>query len=170
MSAGTSTASFKDWAWYLVGVIGMPLLLAPLGLSAKQVLAVAGFGIVLFGAIFFWQYRLAFACFGISLLLSTGLLDVPHLIEFAGLDIILFLIAMMTIIGFMEERLFFEYVIEQLLTWIGPHPRRILVVMMIMASISAALVDEVTSILFMTVALLNLLGKSSRSIRSRSSS
>lgn len=160
--SGTSepATSWKDWAWYALGVIGTPWLLSMLGLSFQQTLAVGGFAIVLFGAIFFWQYRLAFACFGIALLLSAGLLDIPHLVAFAGLDIILFLIAMMTIIGFMEERQFFEYVIEKLLALVGPHPKRILVVMMIMASLSAALVDEVTSILFMTAALLNLLAGS----------
>lgn len=156
----TPSTSWRDWGWYALGVIGTPWLLSLLGLSVPQTLSVAGFAIVLFGAIFFWQYRLAFACFGISLLLSKGLLDIPHLIEFAGLDIILFLIAMMTIIGFMEERQFFEYVIEKLLELVGPHPKRILVVLMIMACVSAALVDEVTSILFMTAALLNLLGRS----------
>lgn len=147
------------WGWYGLGVVGMPLLLAQLGLSVQQTLAVAGFCIVLFGAIFFWERRLAFATFGAALLLSTGLLDIPHLIEFAGLDIILFLIAMMTIIGFMEENLFFEYVIEKLLHVVGPHPKRIMVVLMVMACVSAALVDEVTSILFMVAAMLNLLGR-----------
>ncbi len=160
--AGEPSRSMKAWGWYALGVIGTPWLLSLLGLSVQQTLAVAGFSVVLFGAIFFWEYRLAFACFGISLLLSCGLLDVPHLVEFAGLDIILFLVAMMTIIGFMEERQFFEYVIEKLLAWVGPHPKRILVVMMIVATISAALVDEVTSILFMTAALLNLLGRSKK--------
>jgi Na+/H+ antiporter NhaD/arsenite permease-like protein len=161
MSSESAPApSLRDWGWYALGVIGTPGLLSLLGLTVQQTLAVAGFAIVLFGAIFFWQYRLAFACFGISLLLSAGLLDIPHLVEFAGLDIILFLIAMMTIIGFMEERQFFEYMIEKLLEWVGPHPKKILVVMMIVATLAAALVDEVTSILFMTAALLNLLGGS----------
>ncbi|MEK7757374.1 MAG: SLC13 family permease, partial [Planctomycetota bacterium] len=160
MSAEPSTARLRDWGWYALGVIGTPLLLAPLGLSFQQILAVGGFCVVLFGAIFFWQRRLAFSCLGLALLLACGLLDIPHLIEFAGLDIILFLVAMMTIIGFLEERSFFEYVIERMLLVVGPHPKRIMVVMMIIACISAALVDEVTSILFITAAMLNLLGKS----------
>ena len=157
MSAGIRS---KDWIWYTVSVLLTPLVISLIGLTERQTLAVAGFSVILFGAIFFWRYRLAFSCFGITFLLALNLLDVPHLVEFAGLDIILFLIAMMTIIGFMEERFFFEFVIEKLLLVVGPHPRRIMVVMMVMASISAALVDEVTSILFMMAALLNLLGRS----------
>jgi Na+/H+ antiporter NhaD/arsenite permease-like protein len=156
---GDLVFSKRDWLWYALCVLVTPLLLERLGLSTQQTLAVGGFCIVLFGAIFFWKYRLAFSCLGIAFLLAAGLLDVPHLVEFAGLDIILFLVAMMTVIGFLEERHFFEFVIDRLLLVVGPHPRRIMVVMMVMAAISAALVDEVTSILFMVAAVLNLLGR-----------
>src|SRR3989338_8574949 len=149
----------RDWIWYVLGVVLTPLVFARIGLSPQQTLALGGFCVVLYGAIFFWQYRLAFACIGISLLLVTGLLDVPHLIEFAGLDIILFLIAMMTVIGFLEEKHFFEVVIDRLLLLVGPHPKRIMIVMMTLAAISAALVDEVTSILFIVAAMINLLGR-----------
>lgn len=159
MSGSSGGSSWKDWAWYALGVIATPLLLSRIGLTTHQTLAVAGFCVILYGAIFFWKYRVAFSCFGLSLLLTTNLLDVPHLIEFAGLDIILFLIAMMAIVGFLEEAKFFEFIIERLLTVVGPHPRRIMVVMMILAALSAALVDEVTSILFISAAMLNLLGR-----------
>jgi Na+/H+ antiporter NhaD/arsenite permease-like protein len=145
------------WLWYLSGVTLTPVTLAPLGFTSAQLLAVGGFCVVLYGAILFWRQRLAFACFGIAALLASGLLDVPHFIEFAGLDIIVFLVAMMTIIGFLEERHFFEFVIDRLLRIVGPHPRRIMIVMMVMAAVSAALVDEVTSVLFMVAAMLNLL-------------
>jgi len=160
MAAGSSSTDSRTWLWYGLGVLLTPLAASLLGLTLRQTLAVGGFCIVLFGAILFWRYRLAFSSFGIAFLMAANLLDVPHLIEFAGLDIILFLIAMMTIIGFMEERFFFEYLIEQLLRVVGPHPQRIMVVMMVMAAVSAALVDEVTSILFMVAAMLNLLGRS----------
>ena len=152
-------SSKRDWLWYAFGVIATPLLLSRLGMTTQQTLAVAGFCVVLYGAIFFWKFRVAFACFGLALLLITNLVDIPHVIEFAGLDIILFLIAMMAIVGFLEESKFFEYVIERLLTVVGPHPRRIMVVMMVLAAVSAALVDEVTSILFISAAMLNLLGR-----------
>ncbi len=153
------SSSKRDWLWYALGVVVTPLLAAQLGMTQQQMLAVAGFCVILYGAIFFWKYRLAFACFGLAMLLITNLVDIPHVIEFAGLDIILFLIAMMAIIGFLEESKFFEYVIERLLTIVGPHPKRIMVVMMILAAVSAALVDEVTSILFISAAMLNLLGR-----------
>ena len=156
---GDLVSAKRDWLWYIAGILLTPLLLARLGLTATQTLAVGGFCVVLYGAIFFWRQRLAFACFGIAGLLAAGLLDVPHFVEFAGLDIIAFLLAMMMVIGFMEEKLFFEHLIERLLKLVGPHPQRIMVAMMVMAAVSAALVDEVTSILFITAAMLNLLGR-----------
>lgn len=150
----------RDWLWYALGVLLTPLVVARLGLTPPQTLAVAGFCLMLYGAIFFWKFRLAFASCGIALLLSLNLLDIPHLVEFAGLDIIFFLIAMMTVIGFLEEKHFFEHLIDAMLLRVGPHPKRILVLMMIFACVAAALVDEVTSILFMVAAMLNLLGRS----------
>jgi Na+/H+ antiporter NhaD/arsenite permease-like protein len=42
---------------------------------------------------------------------------------------------------------------------VGPRPKALLLVLMIMATISAALVDEVTSILFMTGTMLHLTSK-----------
>ncbi len=150
----------RSWLWYGVGLVLTPLVLAPLGLTTTQLIAVAGFCSILYGAIFFWEHRLAFAFLGIAGLLVTRLLDVPHLIEFAGLDIILFLVAMMTVVGFLEEQRFFEYVIDHLLLVVGPHPQRLMVVMMVIAWISAALVDEVTSILFIVAAMLNLIERS----------
>jgi len=159
MSSEASTKP-REWLWYALGVLLTPLLLRTLGLDTRQLLAVGSFCVILFGAIFFWKFRLAFASFGVALLLSTGLLDIPHLIEFAGLDIILFLVGMMTVVGFLEEQHFFEHLIDRLLLWVGPHPKRLIVLLMVAACVSAALVDEVTSILFMVAALLNLLANS----------
>jgi len=149
----------RDWFWYIIGVAVTTILASWLQLTTQQLLSVAGFSTILFGAIIFWKYRLAFAFFGISGLLATGLLDIEHLIEFAGLDIIIFLIAMMTIVGFLEEKHFFEHLVDRMLLLTGPHAVRIMVVMMVAAACFAALIDEVTSILFMTAAMLNLLEK-----------
>ncbi len=103
----------------------------------------------------FWRLRVAFAFIGIFVLLFTGLLDVPHLVEFAGLDIIVFLVGMMVVVGYLEERHFFEYLLNRLM---GAARTALssMVLLMGMAALSAALVDEVTSILFMTALVLRL--------------
>lgn len=124
--------------------------------TTAQIISTLVFLTVICGTLFYWQFRLAFAFGGISLLLATNLLDIPHIIEFAGLDIILFLVGMMTLIGFLEERHFFEYLIAEVVDTIGHRPYLLMTALMALASLSAALVDEVTSILFMMSTMFHL--------------
>lgn len=146
----------KNTVYYISGIVITAAAASLLGLSSKQLLSVAAFSAIFFGAIFFWQYRLGFAFFGVGLLLATGLLNVAHVVEFAGLDIILFLVGMMIIIGFLEEKQFFEHLVNKLILIVGMHGKRLLLLIMIASFVSAALVDEVTSILFMAAAILNI--------------
>jgi len=141
---------------YIAGIILGVWASSLLGLTSKQLIAVGGFSAIFFGAIFFWHYRLAFALFGVGMLLVTGLLDVPHVIEFASVDIILFLVGMMIIIGFLEEKQFFEHLVNKLISFVGMSGNRLIILLLLASGISAALVDEVTSILFMVTAMLNI--------------
>jgi Na+/H+ antiporter NhaD/arsenite permease-like protein len=141
---------------YLLIILGLSGLSTLVGFAGNQVLSLAIFFMVILGTILFWRFRLPFALLGISLLLTFGLLDIPHLIEFAGLDIILFLIGMMILVGYLEENLFFESLVNMLIRYIGPRPVLLLVTLMAAGALSAALVDEVTSILFMTATMIHL--------------
>lgn len=132
------------------------LFLAAQNFSPRQVMASLVFLSVICGTLFYWPFRLTFAFGGIALLLSTGLLDLPHIIEFAGLDIILFLVGMMTLIGFLEEKRFFEYLLARVVDAIGHHAYLLLAVLMALATLFAALVDEVTSILFIMSTIFHL--------------
>jgi Na+/H+ antiporter NhaD/arsenite permease-like protein len=141
---------------YILVVLGAGFLAFLAGFSKAQVLSLSIFFMVIFGTIFFWQFRLSFALLGISLLLAFGLLDIPHLIEFAGLEIILFLIGMMILVGYLEEKRFFESLVNALIRWVGPRPTLLLTTLMVAGATSAALVDEVTSILFMAATMIHL--------------
>jgi Na+/H+ antiporter NhaD/arsenite permease-like protein len=141
------------YIFILLSLSGLSFLI---GFSTHQVLSLSIFFMVIFGTILFWQFRLSFALFGISLLLALGLLDIPHLIEFAGLDIILFLVGMMILVGYLEEKQFFESLVNALVRLVGPRPILLVVALMVAGAISAALVDEVTSILFMTATMIHL--------------
>jgi Na+/H+ antiporter NhaD/arsenite permease-like protein len=124
--------------------------------TPKQIISTLVFLSVICGTLLYWQFRLAFAFGGIAVLLAANLLDVEHVIEFAGLDIILFLVGMMTLIGYLEERHFFEYLIAKVVDTIGHHAYLLMGVLMGLATLSAALVDEVTSILFMMSTMFHL--------------
>ena len=141
---------------YLSVVLGLSLLSALVGFSTIQILSLTIFFMVICGTIFFWQFRLSFGLLGISLLLAFGLLDIPHLIEFAGLEIILFLIGMMIFVGYLEEKRFFDSLVNALIRRIGPRPILLITTLMAAGAVSAALVDEVTSILFMAATMIHL--------------
>lgn len=140
-----------------IAVVGAAALIAFLaGFTGPQIISIAVFVGFIAGTLFYWPFRLAFAFAGIGVLLASRLIDIPHLVEFASLDVILFLVGMMTIIGFLEERHFFEAVLEKLLPYVGGSARGLMAAIMGLAFLSAALVDEVTSILFMSAIVLRI--------------
>lgn len=130
-----------------------------LELTRSQTISLIIFIMLISSSLLFWRFRVAFAFLAMSTLLGLGLIDIPHLIEFAGLDIIIFLISTMTIIGFLEERAFFEYLIDRITRLVGLNADRLVIVLMGLSALFAALVDEVTSILFITSTVLHLTGK-----------
>jgi Na+/H+ antiporter NhaD/arsenite permease-like protein len=129
------------------------------GLEIKQIISVTLFGLKTYETILLWRYRLPFAFMAIFLLLGFGVLDVPHLIEFASFDVILFLISMMIVVGFLEEKAFFEYLIHRIVKIAGLNSQRLVVILMCTSALFAALVDEVTSILFIATIVLHLTRK-----------
>lgn len=141
----------------ILAVLGCTaILLSFLQFTTQQIISILVFLTVICGTLFYWQFRLAFAFGGIAILLTTNLLDVPHVIEFAGLDIILFLVGMMTLIGYLEEKHFFEYLIARVVDQIGHQAYLLMGVLMGLATLFAALVDEVTSILFIMSTMFHL--------------
>jgi len=129
------------------------------GLNPQQVASVTIFASLIVGTLLFWRFRLAFALIGIATMLGLGLLNTDTMIEFAGFDMILFLVGMMIVIGFLEEKKFFEHLLAKIMKGVGNNPVKLIVVLMLMSALFAALVDEVTSILFMTATVLHLTGK-----------
>jgi Na+/H+ antiporter NhaD/arsenite permease-like protein len=109
------------------------------------------------GSLFYWNFRNAFAFIGISLLLVFNVLDIGHLIAFAHLELILFLVGMMIIIGFLEERGLFNWFIPIILKPFVTRPFLLIGILLLLGTLMAALVDEVTSILFMSVLMLKVL-------------
>lgn len=146
----------KKTVWFILTLTAAAGLLAFCRFTGNQILATCVFLSVICGTLLYWQFRLAFAFGGIAVLLVANLIDVPHVIEFAGLDIILFLVGMMILIGFLEENHFFEYLIARIVDGIGQRAYLLMAVLMSLAALFAALVDEVTSILFMMSTMFHL--------------
>ena len=130
-----------------------------INLTLTQTISVVTFIGIILGAIFFWRLRVAFAFFGVALMLFTNVLDVPHLIKYAHFDVIIFLLGMMTIIGFLEEKGFFEYLLNILFKVFSRSGTMLFSGLLIFSAMFAALVDEVTSILFITALTLRITKK-----------
>src|SRR3954452_8125629 len=148
---------------YFFGIIyGIVLLLLVLrwtGLmvfSAKQITSIGIFLMFIYGTLLFGEFRLAFAFGGIALLMLCNLLSVERFTQAASLDVLIFLIGTFLVIGYLEESRFFEHVVSGVVGAIGPRPQRLLLILMVTASIASALVGEVTAILFMAGAMLHL--------------
>ncbi|MEM3960534.1 MAG: SLC13 family permease [Sulfolobales archaeon] len=140
-------------------VVLIPLLLSTLayygGFDPRQTVSFGILMLFITATLLYWQFRLAFALLGISILFILGLLDLQHFIVFAQLDVIVFLIGMMTIIGTLEERHFFDYLLDA----IGSRIRSgvsLYIIVLALAFLMAALVDEVTSIVFITMFILKI--------------
>jgi Na+/H+ antiporter NhaD/arsenite permease-like protein len=147
---------FKPSYAYLTGiiiVIGVALLIQ---LPLIQIVSIAGFLGIILGAIFFWRFRVAFALVGVAIMLLLGVMDIEHVIEYAHFDVILFLFGMMTVIGFLEEKGFFEHMLNLLFKYFSRDGRTLVTGLLLLSCMFAALVDEVTSILFITALTLRL--------------
>src|SRR3954449_6472763 len=148
------------------GLLGCTLLLLfalrwsnALVFDLRQILSISIFSMFIYGTLLFGDFRLAFAFGGIALLMALGLITVERFTEAASLDVIIFLIGTFLVIGFLEESRFFEHVVSDVVRRVGPRPQTLLIVLMMTASISSALVGEVTAILFISGAMLHLTGK-----------
>src|SRR5438477_6607656 len=127
--------------------------------DARQISSIGIFSMFIYGTLLFGDFRLAFAFGGIALLMGLNLITVQRFTEAASLDVIIFLIGTFLVIGFLEESRFFEHIVSTVVRKVGPRPQVLLIVLMMTASISSALVGEVTAILFISGAMLHLTSK-----------
>jgi Na+/H+ antiporter NhaD/arsenite permease-like protein len=125
-------------------------------LTQPQIISITLFAMKTYETLLLWRYRLPFAFMAIFLLMLFNVLDIQHLLEFAMFDVILFLIGMMIIIGFLEEHLFFEYLVDRFIELFKADAKKIVTGLMLTSALLAALVDEVTSILIVSTAILSI--------------
>ncbi len=124
--------------------------------NVTQTLAASIFLALVIGTLMFWRFRVAIAFIGIVVLLLTRTIDLSHTIEFMALDVILFLVGMMVIVGLLRRSGFFRWMLAKALKFSKFKPRLLMAVLLCLASVTAAMVDEVTSILFMSALVLDL--------------
>jgi len=146
----------REFAIFLAIIIASGFLLYFLLKDTRQILAATVFLATVVGTLMFWPFRVAIAFLGMVLLLVTRTIDLSHSIEFMNLDVIIFLVGMMVILGLLKQSGFFRWILIKGLKFSRFQPRRLMTIILILAAVMAALVDEVTSILFIATLVLDL--------------
>ncbi|HOP64836.1 MAG TPA: SLC13 family permease [Spirochaetota bacterium] len=123
--------------------------------NIQQTAAATIFISLVTGTLLFWRFRVAIAFIGIVILMITGTIDLEHTVKFMSLDVILFLIGMMVIVGLLRRSGFFRWLLAKGLEISRFRPHLLLVIIILLSATMAALVDEVTSILFTTALVLD---------------
>lgn len=149
-------------AGLLMVMLATLVLTARADITTPQMTAISVIAFVIGGVIFFIESRVAFASFGVGLLMLTGLMTVEDFIEHAAFDVFAFLFGMMSVIGYLSVNHFFRWMIDHIIDF-EPASRsgaRLTTVLLISSAVLAALVDEATSILVMLAVQHELLKES----------
>ncbi|NHV97789.1 MAG: hypothetical protein HA494_08435 [Thaumarchaeota archaeon] len=102
------------------------------------------------GTLMFWRFRLAIAFAGIGALLATQTIDIEHAITFMSVDVITFLASMMILVEIAKQGGFFKWFLHRLLAAARYDPVKVMIGLLAISTLMAAMVDEVTSIIFIT--------------------
>jgi len=108
------------------------------------------FSASILSTLLFWESRVAIVFLGISALVITRTIDIEHLILSSSLEVILFLVGMMVIVGLIREVNFFNWVLCHLICLKNMSAKKLIVILCLSSALLACLVDEVTSIIIMT--------------------
>ena len=120
------------------------------GMNANQSTACAVFISIIFGTLFFWEFRLAVAFLGLAVLIFSKSLDIPTFVSSSSLEVIMFLVGMMVIVGALRDLGFFTWIVQLIVSMPHLNGRKFIFVTAVASALLACAVDEVTSIIFIS--------------------
>jgi Na+/H+ antiporter NhaD/arsenite permease-like protein len=135
---------------------GLGFFTRTFGLNPHQALSVSILTASILGTLFFWEFRLTFAFLGTSILLVTRTIDLDNVIKFSSLEVILFLVGMMVLVGLLKDAGFFAWIMSLILRVKALTATRFLIFISIISGLLACAVDEVTSIIFVVAAVFEI--------------
>jgi Na+/H+ antiporter NhaD/arsenite permease-like protein len=140
--------------FFLIALVGF--ISQKIGLNAHQIIAFSIFSASVFATLLFWDFRVAIAFLGIATLLITKTVDLDNLVKFSSLEVILFLVGMMVLVGLLKEVGVFAWLITLILRIRNLTAKKFILVISILSALLSCMVDEVTSIVFMVAAILEI--------------
>jgi len=147
---------FKKFVILIAVSLGLGFLTRNIGLNFQQSTAISIFSASILGTLLFWDFRLGFAFLGTSILLMTRTIDLEHVIEFASLDVILFLVGMMVLVGLLKDAGFFAWIVQLILRIRNMTALKFVVVISVVSALLSTMTSEVVSIIFMVAAILEI--------------
>jgi len=136
--------------------LGLGFLSRGVGLNLYQAVAISIFSMSILGTLFFWDFRLSFAFLGVSILLIFKVIDLENFIKFSSLEVILFLVGMMVLIGLLKDAGVFAWIVGWILRIRNLTARKFVIFISLISAGLACAVDEVTSIVFIVAAVFEI--------------
>jgi Na+/H+ antiporter NhaD/arsenite permease-like protein len=146
----------KKFIFLITLSLGLGFLTKYIGFNSYQAIAISIFSASILGTLFFWDFRLSFAFLGTSILLISRTIDLDHMIKFASLEIILFLVGMMVLVGLLKESGFFAWLVSLILRIRNLNANKFLISISFISALLSCAVDEVTSIIFIVAAIFEI--------------
>lgn len=126
------------------------------GLTQHQAIAASVFCVSIMGVLLYWELRLSFVFLGAGAMLLTRSIDLENFIKFASLDVILFLIGTMILVGMLNDAGFFYWIITRLLRIKNITGGKLFIMIMLLSGALSGLVGEVASIIIMSKIILDI--------------
>jgi len=141
-------------------IIGAALLIAlggtKVGLSQHQAVVSAIFCVSILGVLLYWELRLSFVFLGAGMMLLTRSIDLENLIKFASLDVILFLIGTMILVGMLNDAGFFYWIVTRLIRVKNITGEKLFILIMLLSGVLSGLMGEVASVIIMAKIILDI--------------
>ena len=119
---------------------------AGLATNVTQALTLAVFSAVITTTLLFWERRVGVAFIGVALLVGCKAMTLRQMLTGTELDIILFLVGMMIIVGVLKDLGFLTWVIQVIISRNKMTGVSFTAILCVLSSVMASVVDEVSSI------------------------
>ena len=119
---------------------------AGLATNVTQALNIAVFASVITTTLLFWERRVGVAFIGVALLIASKAMTLRQMLLGTELDIILFLVGMMIIVGVLKDLGFLTWVIQAIISMKKMSGVSFTAILCVLSAVLASVVDEVSSI------------------------
>ncbi|MEO0005016.1 MAG: SLC13 family permease [candidate division WOR-3 bacterium] len=113
----------------------------------RQELTITLFLAMVVGTLLFWRFRVAIAAAALGILLITGVMDLEHTVRFMSIPTILFIMAMMVIVRWLQNIGVFRFVVVKAVEKVKGIPWLLLLLLMGFSVLLGGFADEVSAIL-----------------------